>query len=182
MGKSSLLLTFARLHVFEGELLYQKQSINKLSLKKYARLVGLVFQNAMNQFLNINVREEIEQAQQQSRYPEYWTETKVTKSIQRLNLTGLSEHSVYELSGGQQKKLQLLLMMIISPETLLLDEPLAGLDKKSVQIVMSIIKEVINDLNQTVIMISHQTDGIAKYVDYHVHFSQNGLTYEETIS
>lgn len=181
IGKSSLLLTFARLHDFQGTLCYEEQSINNLPFKKYARLVGLVFQNAMNQFLNITVKEELEQARSKSRFKGYWTEDKISKVVDRLNLDGLSEHSVYELSGGQQKKLQLLIMIVISPEILLLDEPLAGLDKMSIQHVMATIKEVADDLHQTVIMISHQTHGIAKYVDYHVHFDTSGLRYEEKI-
>ncbi len=102
--------------------------------------------------------------------------------MQKLNLIGLEKHSVYELSGGQQKKLQILIMLIISPDTLLLDEPLSGLDTNSIQHVMQIIKQSSNDLEQSIIMISHQTHGIIQYIDYHVSFDQNGLKYESVVN
>ncbi len=182
IGKSSLLLTFARLHDYEGSLLYQRKLLNKLRKKIYARKVGLVFQNAADQFLNITVSEEVEQARAHSHHADYWTTEKVDQCMQKLNLIGLEKHSVYELSGGQQKKLQILIMLIIAPDTLLLDEPLSGLDTNSIQHVMQIIKQSSNDLEQSIIMISHQTHGIIQYIDYHVRFDQNGLKYESVVN
>lgn len=182
IGKSSLLLTFAKLHDYEGLLLYQWKLLNKLRKKIYARKVGLVFQNAADQFLNITVSEEVEQARIHSHHADYWTNEKIDQCIQKLNLIGLGKHSVYELSGGQQKKLQILIMLIIAPDTLLLDEPLSGLDTNSIQHLMQIIKQSSNDLEQSIIMISHQTHGIIQYIDYHVHFDQNGLKYESVVN
>lgn len=182
IGKSSLLLTFAKLHDYEGLLLYQKKLLNKLRKKIYARKVGLVFQNAADQFLNITVSEEVEQARAHGYHADYWTTEKIDQCIQKLNLIGIGKHSVYELSGGQQKKLQILIMLIIAPDTLLLDEPLSGLDTNSIQHLMQIIKQSSNDLEQSIIMISHQTHGIIQYIDYHVHFDQNGLKYESVVN
>lgn len=182
IGKSSLLLTFAKLHDYEGLLLYQRKLLNKLRKKIYARKVGLVFQNTADQFLNITVSEEVEQARTHGHHADYWTTEKIDQCIQKLNLIGLGKHSVYELSGGQQKKLQILIMLIIAPDTLLLDEPLSGLDTNSIQHLMQIIKQSSNDLEQSIIMISHQTHGIIQYIDYHVHFDQNGLKYESVIN
>lgn len=47
---------------------------------------------------------------------------------------------------------------------------------------MQIIKQSSNDLEQSIIMISHQTHGIIQYIDYHVRFDQNGLKYESVVN
>ncbi|MBC6499729.1 hypothetical protein H7R52_17085 [Weissella confusa] len=49
---------------------------------------------------------------------------------------------------------------------LLLDEPLAGLDSTSVNVLMTLLQETIQQTNQTVLMISHQRQGLTGFVDY----------------
>ena len=80
------------------------------------------------------------------------------------------------LSGGQQKKLQLLTMLIMGQPVLLLDEPLAGLDSASVNVLMTLLQETIQQTNQTVLMISHQRQGLTGFVDYELHFADQQLT------
>lgn len=182
IGKSSLLRAMAKLQAYSGDLTYQDVSLHRIKLKHHARRVGMVFQNASQQFLNITVAEEIEQAQQHSHRSDYWTAEVIADAVEKLNLIGLSHHSVYELSGGQQKKLQILIMMIIAPETLLMDEPLAGLDEHSIHVLMSLLQYTAALLHQSIIMISHQTHNLLPYIDYHVHFDKNGLHYCQQVA
>ncbi|MGO3468978.1 MAG: hypothetical protein ACTIMJ_06585 [Weissella hellenica] len=58
---------------------------------------------------------------------------------------------------------------------LLLDEPLAGLDNDSVQAVMQLISDSIQSTHQSVLMISHQRNGLAKFIDYELVFKNQSL-------
>ena len=112
----------------------------------------------------MTVKEELELSQQQGQNP-YFTPERVQAALKKLGLTGMDERVVYSLSGGQQKKLQLLLMLMMGQPVLLLDEPFAGLDSKSIW-------------PQTLIIISHQLAGLANHIDYRLHLADHHLTYQ----
>ena len=62
-----------------------------------------------------------------------------------LSILKLNDHlqqTVYSLSGGQKKRLQLLLMIMANPQVLLLDEPFTGLDCESITIFINLLKAV----------------------------------------
>ena len=67
-------------------------------------------------------------------------------------------------------------MLIMGQPVLLLDEPLAGLDSASVNVLMTLLQETIQQTNQTVLMISHQRQGLTGFVDYELHFADQQLT------
>ena len=76
----------------------------------------------------MTVASEIALSKKFSLQANYWTDDRVAAALEKLQLSDLQDHVVYQLSGGQQKKLQLLTMLIMGQPVLLLDEPLAGLD------------------------------------------------------
>jgi ABC-type cobalt transport system, ATPase component len=72
-------------------------------------------------------------------------------------------------------------MLIISPAILLLDEPLKGLDRQSINQVFQLLHESCQAQQQTAIIISHQLTDLATWVDYHVVFDQHHLQYAEVL-
>ncbi|GAF41654.1 duplicated ATPase [Agrilactobacillus composti DSM 18527 = JCM 14202] len=80
------------------------------------------------QYLRLTLQEELDLSLAHAHHPEIWTPAVISDQLQALHLKGLEDHIVYQLSGGQQKKLQILEMLIVGTPVLLLDEPLAGLD------------------------------------------------------
>lgn len=99
--------------------------------------------------------------------------------LKLLNLDTHLNQIVYSLSGGQQKKLQILLMLLSGHDVLLFDEPLSGLDKNSSEIVLQLIRETQKELHQTILIISHQLQEMDKWCDYHLVFANQQLTYVE---
>ncbi|MBD9050360.1 ABC transporter ATP-binding protein [Ruminococcus sp.] len=73
-------------------------------------------------------------------------------------------HLPNELSGGQQQRTSIARALINNPAILLADEPTGNLDSKSTEEIMSILKMSNRDLNQTIIMITHNLE-IAKEAD-----------------
>ena len=66
----------------------------------------------------------------------------------------------YELSGGQQVRAMLALVLASRPGVLLLDEPFGDLDPKTLRIVANSLKKISKEFGTTIVMISHNTDFI----------------------
>ncbi|WP_137597559.1 ABC transporter ATP-binding protein [Paucilactobacillus kaifaensis] len=180
IGKSTLFNAIIKLTPYQGKILVSGHDVKSMKQKKLTRQVGLVFQEAENQFMAITVAEEIELSKKH-RLTTYFTDQLIKDSLSRLNLSDRLDQVVYSLSEGQKKKLQILLMLISGQQILLLDEPLRGLDIDSLAAVLVLIKKASLAQQQTVIMISHQLTDLAKWIDYHVLFAQQQLSYQEVL-
>ncbi|OIM11632.1 cobalt ABC transporter, partial [Oenococcus oeni] len=146
-GKSTLLKSIAGLQKYEGK------------IKTYGRL-SLAFQNSSDSFLKTTVDEEIQLSKKKAFNHYLDDQQQIERWLKKLSLDKLLESSVYTLSGGEQKKLQILLLVIQAPEIVLLDEPFSGLDKKSVLNLISLLQES----RSTKIFISHQLFGLDKII------------------
>ena len=177
VGKSTLFSALVKLYPYGGDMLYQNQSLAKRRIAQHVRDVALVFQNAEQQFVAMTMAEELAQAQQMSRFPEIWTADLLNDILVQLNLSHVREHIVYQLSGGQQKKLQVLLMLMTGTPVLLFDEPLAGLDSASQAQLLAVIADMTTKQNQTVVMISHQLHAVTDWFDHHLVFEDQQLTF-----
>lgn len=178
VGKSSLFKALSKMIPYTGSIHYRKHEVQKLNSRKYLRQVGQIFQNADEQFLKVTVQEEVELAKK-NLPKKYFSSQRIDYWLKYLELDSHLGQVVYTLSGGQKKKLQILLMLMSSQEVLLIDEPLSGLDSNSIKKVIHLMKECQKELGQTILIISHQVDEIASWCDYHLEFKDKQLTYLE---
>ena len=84
-----------------------------------------------------------------------------------LKLLGLQKrrnHLPNELSGGQQQRTSIGRALITKPSIILADEPTGNLDSKSSDEIVELLKKSNRELNQTIIMITHNME-IAKVAD-----------------
>ena len=95
------------------------------------------------------------------------------RGLGRYGLAGRARHQLTELSGGQQARIQLLLLERGHPNVLLLDEPTDNLDLDSI----AVIEEVLADLDATQIAISHDRT-FARLFDRWVMFDADGVIAE----
>ncbi len=70
-------------------------------------------------------------------------------------------HKPLELSGGEQQRVALARAVINSPAIILADEPTGNLDTENSEIVLKMFKELNKELNQTIIMITHNPEAAA---------------------
>ncbi|MDY3282617.1 energy-coupling factor transporter ATPase [Dysosmobacter sp.] len=75
------------------------------------------------------------------------------------------EKSPFELSGGQKRRVALAGVMAMEPEVLILDEPTAGLDPAGRENLMANIRDFHRNRGNTVILVSHSMDEVARNVD-----------------
>lgn len=181
-GKSTLFSAITRLHDYSGLIEYHNKDIQKYPKKKYARQIGLIFQDSQMQYLKLTVKDEIDLSLKYTAFKDFWTEDKISEYLTKLHLNDMDERIVYQLSGGQQKKLQIFEMLILGNPVLLMDEPLSGLDIDSTKVVMDMIQELSQLQKQTIIMISHQLGGLQNYFDYHLSLTDQKLTYTEVLN
>ncbi|WP_414152475.1 ATP-binding cassette domain-containing protein [Limosilactobacillus reuteri] len=176
IGKSTLLKAITRLLKYEGKIDYEGENIQKISLGKYYKHLGLIFQHANDQFLNVTVGEELALGFKTCQNP-YFNQQQVNEALAALGLNGREDQVVYSLSGGQKKKLQILLMLMRGQETLLLDEPFTGLDPTSLKTVLQLIKASQKEKPQTLLIVSHQLSGLDGFIDYHLAMNHQRLNY-----
>ena len=85
--------------------------------------------------------------------------------IGRLGIDSFSRSSVRRLSGGQKQRLALAAALAGNPEVLFLDEPSAGLDPQSRQLVFELIAEL-RDRGMGIILTTHLMDDAQRLADY----------------
>ncbi len=85
--------------------------------------------------------------------------------IQRLGIDTFSRTTVRRLSGGQKQRLALAAALVGRPEVLFLDEPSAGLDPQSRQLVFELIGEL-RDAGMGIILTTHLMDDAQRLADY----------------
>lgn len=177
IGKTSLFKAMTKMIPYAGSFSYQGHEIAKLKSRKYLQQVAQIFQKAPDQFLTVTVKDEIELSKKN--HNSFFTDAKIDEWLKKLNLSDHLNQVVYTLSGGQQKKLQLLLMLMTQHQVLLIDEPLSGLDHESIRLVLELMRESQQKLQQTFLIISHQIDELASFCDYRLVFADQQLKYVE---
>ena len=177
VGKTSLFKVMTKMIPYTGNFAYLNKEIAQISARKYLTQVAQIFQKASDQFLAVTVKDELELSKKDRNL--FFTEKKLNEWLEKLGLADHLDQVVYSLSGGQQKKLQILLMLMTKHQVLLIDEPLSGLDHNSVKLVLELMRESQQKLHQTFFIISHQIDELAEFCDYHLIFADQRLKYVE---
>lgn len=103
--------------------------------------------------------------------PFYTDEEKqiAAENMHKMNVCSLRERCYRELSGGQQQRVLLARALCATGKVLLLDEPTSGLDPKVTADMYSLIKEINEKENITVIMISHDVEAVVRYSTHILH-------------
>lgn len=89
---------------------------------------------------------------------------KLNDMLKLLGLQNRKNHLPSELSGGQQQRTSIGRALITNPTIILADEPTGNLDSKSSDEIVALLKKSNKELNQTIIMITHNME-IAKVAD-----------------
>ena len=78
-----------------------------------------------------------------------------------LNIAGRLDHRPNELSGGEQQRVAIARALITRPSIVLADEPTGNLDTENSEAVLSMLRDSGRELNQTVLMITHNPEAAA---------------------
>ncbi|MCR4889446.1 MAG: ABC transporter ATP-binding protein [Ruminococcus sp.] len=153
-GKSTLLNIIGGIETADsGSVIIDGTDITRLNQKKLAlerrKTIGYIFQ-FYNLVPNLNVRENI-------RVCEYLTKKPLELEM-LINTLGLKEHQdkfPNQLSGGQQQRCAVARALIKNPRLLLCDEPTGALDYKTSKEMLSLLCEINEKYNTTILIVTH---------------------------
>ena len=127
------------------------------------RRVGLVFQYPENQLFEETVAKDIAFGPKNLGLDEAEIDRRVRTAMRRvaLDYDKLSQRSVFELSGGQMRRVAIAGVLAMEPQTLVLDEPCAGFDPKGREEILGLISDLHRESGATIVMVSHSMDDVA---------------------
>ena len=134
-----------------------------VSLLEVRRRVGLVFQYPEYQLFEETVAKDVAFGPKNLGLSEQEVDERVRYALQEVGLVyeDIAEHSPFELSGGQMRRVAIAGVLAMRPKTLILDEPTAGLDPAGRRSILGMIRELHAAGGLTVVMVSHNMDDIS---------------------
>jgi len=148
-GKSTLLkLMDGLLFPESGSMLFRGVAITKQVFsdqnfnRSFRKSVGLVFQDPEVQLFTSSVREEVAFGPVQLGLTDEEVSARINNALAFLNIQGLEERSPFQLSAGEKKKVAIASILAVNPDVLLLDEPTADLDPRSVWEIVDVFEKL----------------------------------------
>src|SRR5438270_9195451 len=155
-GKTTLLRMLAGFEMpDEGRILLDGRDI--APVLPHQRPVNMMFQNYAL-FPHLIVRDNIAFGLRRARMPRSEIDTRVAEMIALLKLEGLENRKPDQLSGGQKQRVALARSLARRPKLLLLDEPLAALDRKLREQTQFELKQVQRRLGTAFVVVTHDQE------------------------
>lgn len=185
-GKSSLLKTlYGELTLKEGEANVAGFSLNGLSWKQVPflrRKMGVVFQD-FQLLTDRNVNDNLKFVLKATG----WTDEKLmAEKIQDvLDKVGLKSKGFkmpFELSGGEQQRIDIARALLNSPKLILADEPTGNLDPETSDEIMKLLFHISKDFNTAIVMATHDYIVVNKYPARMIRTEQNRVIDNATIA
>ena len=135
-------------------------------LKQIRKRIGVVFQFPESQLFEDSVEREILFGPKNFNMPIDEVKARAYKLLIDFGFSrDILQQSPFQMSGGQMRKIAITSILAMDPDIVILDEPTAGLDPKSRDQIMKMIKKLQVEQNKTIILVTHEMNDVAKYVD-----------------
>ncbi len=155
-GKTTLLRMIAGFNSIEGgDILFNDTRINNMDPSK--RNIGMVFQNYAI-FPNLSVRDNVAFGLKNRKVEKDTVKTETDKYLNLMQIMQYANRMPNQLSGGQQQRIALARALVISPDVLLMDEPLSNLDAKLRLEMRSVIRHTQKNVGITTVYVTHDQE------------------------
>ena len=151
-GKTTLLRMIAGFNSIEGgDICFNEKRINDMDPSK--RNIGMVFQNYAI-FPNLSVRENVAFGLKNRKLDKADIKKKTDEFLNLMQIMQYADRMPNQLSGGQQQRIALARALVISPDVLLMDEPLSNLDAKLRVEMRSVIRHTQKNVGITTVYVT----------------------------
>ena len=181
-GKSTLLrLIIALLKPDTGKVIFDDLEVTETSAQQVRRRVGYVIQEG-GLFPHLTARANVLLLSRHLGRPASKMEERLEQlcSLSRFPRNGLDRYPA-ELSGGQRQRVSLMRALMLSPEVLLLDEPLGALDPLVRSSLQKDLKEIFARLKQTAVLVTHDMGEAAYLADEIVLMNEGRIVQRGTV-
>jgi cell division transport system ATP-binding protein len=166
-GKSSLLKTlYGELPLVEGEATVAGFSLKGLDWKKVPYLrrnLGVVFQD-FQLLTDRNVNDNLKFVLRATGWTdERLMNEKIAAVLDKVGLKSKGFKMPFELSGGEQQRVDIARALLNSPKLILADEPTGNLDPETSDEIMKLLFHISRDYNTTVVMATHDYIVVQKF-------------------
>ena len=187
-GKTTLLRSINGLeNIDNGEIFLDNKKIDKIYLPEVQKKTGMIFQefNLVNNLSTINnVLTGLLNSSSKflSMFYLFTREQKLEalQSLETVDLLDKIYSRVDELSGGQRQRVGIARAIIKRPLLLLADEPVASLDPKASNLIMTLLKKINKEFNITILCNLHQIELATRYSDRIVGLLDGAIIFDES--
>ena len=186
-GKTTLLRTINGLETSSGgEIYFNNKEVNNNNISEVQKKTGMIFQefNLVNNLSAINnvLTGLLNSSNKFLSLFYLFSKQQKIEALRSLETVGLLEKSYSrsdELSGGQRQRVGIARAIIKKPLLLLADEPVASLDPKSSNIILSLLKKINQEFGTTILCNLHQVDLAKKYSDRVIGLVDGKIIFDE---
>lgn len=168
-------LVSGQLRATEGEVTFKNENVTNLKADERARRgMGRAFQ-LTNLFPNLSVAENVRLAVQARRLRRVDLfsmasshrdlEEAAHAYLARVALTERARAHAAALSHGDQRKLEVALLLAMEPDVFMFDEPTAGMSVDEVPVVLDLIEAIKQDREKTILLVEHKMDVVRRLAD-----------------
>ena len=155
-GKTTLLRMIAGFNSIEGgDIFFNDTRINDMDPSK--RNIGMVFQNYAI-FPNLSVRDNVAFGLKNRKMDKQTIRNKTDEFLNLMQIMEYADRMPSQLSGGQQQRIALARALVITPDVLLMDEPLSNLDAKLRLEMRSVIRHTQKSVGITTVYVTHDQE------------------------
>lgn len=153
-GKTSLLLTLALLcQPNRGQLKINQVEVTPRNILQLRRQMAVVFQEAL--LLDTSVIGNVCAGLKLRGVPARTARRISMEWLDRMGVAGLSERSIFNLSGGEAQRVNLARALALQPKILLMDEPFAAVDYPTRCALLQMLEQILKETKITTIFATH---------------------------
>ena len=143
------------------------------------RTFGVVFQDPRSQFFMNSVQDEIAFSAENIGLAPRAVQEKVREAVALLNIEPLLCRTVDALSAGQKQRVAIAAALVLSPDILILDEPVSNLDAEGSRILIELLAEI-KRRGTTIVISEHRLHAFLEIADSFLHIEHGRVAHRWT--